>query len=130
MRAHVIPAHESLLTPDAVGLDDFLVLVREQGEGQLEHLHKLVVGFHRIGADAKHDGALLLELGEMIAKGAGFLRAARGVVLGVKIEDDGLSLEISEGNLAAAVRRGGKRRGLVAFLQFQFRLFSHVVGVS
>src|ERR1035438_6809677 len=43
IHAQIFPAHETFLAPHAVSLDDFFVLVRQQGEGQLELLAKLAI---------------------------------------------------------------------------------------
>ena len=44
-----------------------------------------------IRTDAQNDSILPLEGGRLIAKGAGLLRAAAGVVLGVEVEHDPLA---------------------------------------
>jgi len=64
------------------------------------------------------DGAALLEGREAVAKGAGFLGAAGGVVFGIEIEDDIFAFDFGERDFATTAGGGGKIRGDVAFLQF------------
>src|SRR6266498_678010 len=42
MCAQIFPAHEALFAPDAVGLDDLLVLIRYEGKRQFELLRELI----------------------------------------------------------------------------------------
>jgi len=127
VRALIFPAHETFFTPHAVGRDDFFIFVGEQRERQLELFHELVMRLDRVGADAEDDRAFFLEVGKVIAEGAGFLGAAGRVVLRIKIEDDVLSVLIGEGNFPAAARRSGKFRGGVADLQLEFNCFGHKI---
>src|SRR5713226_9570276 len=76
MRSHVLAAHETFLTPHAVSLHDFLVLIRQQSKWQPVLFDEFRMGFDRINAHAEDHSAFGFESSELIAKGAGFLRAA------------------------------------------------------
>src|SRR5580765_1387802 len=115
MGAEVFSAEEKFFTPDAVGLDDLLVLVRKESEGEFEFLHELLVRLDRVRTDAEYHGALFGEVRKMIAEGAGFLGAAGGVILGIKIHDDVPAFIIGQGDLASVLGSSGKIRGLVPF---------------
>src|SRR5882724_943159 len=92
MGAHIFTSPKSFLAPDAIGFDDFLVLISQQCERQAVFPYELVVGFHGIRADAEDDGAVFVEFRKRIAKSTGFLGATRGVVFRIKIEDDVFAL--------------------------------------
>src|SRR6266542_392313 len=111
MFAQIFSAHETLLAPDAVSLDDLPVFIRYKGKWQFELLQELVVRFGRIDAHTEHHGALTLEFAEAIAKRARLLRATRRVVSGIKIKDDVLAFEISERDFATSVRQGSELWG-------------------
>src|SRR6266542_2215278 len=115
MCAHVFPAHETLLAPDAVGLDDLLVLIRYKGKRQFELLRELIVRFDRIDAHAEHHRALPLQFAEAIPKCTRLLGATGCVVLWIEIKDDVLSGQIGERDSAAAIGWRGEIRSLVAF---------------
>ena len=61
------------------------------------------MGGLRVGADAEDLRAGALELAPGIADPAGLGRAARGVVLGIEVEDDGLATEVGQAHRGAAV---------------------------
>ena len=113
----VFLAHEFLWAPRAIGLHNFLVLVRDQPKGQAIFRHKLVVFGHGIAAHPKQHGFCLLELDVFITERAGLLRSARRVVLGVKEQHHVFALELPKGNLATTVGRTGEGRSGIAFLE-------------
>jgi hypothetical protein len=112
--AHIFPAIHALLDPGAVGLADLALLVG--GERKIERVLflELVVLFDRVPRDADDLGLDLGEIGQRVAEGAGLGRAARRVVLWIKVEHHGLALEIVQGDLAPAVRGKGEAGRLVA----------------
>ena len=91
--AHVGFSVHALFDPDLVGLDDFLVFVGEEGEGELMFLDEFLVALCGVDADAEDDG-LAFEFGPVVAEGAGLGGATGCVVLGVEVEDDVLAGEI------------------------------------
>ena len=113
----VFLAHEFLWAPRAIGLNNFLVLVRDQPKGQAIFRHKLVVFGRGIAAHPKQHGFCFLELDVFITERAGFLRSARRVVLGVKEQHHMFALALPKGNLATPVGRGGEGRSGIAFLE-------------
>lgn len=94
--AHVVSAHEGFLAPDSVGVDDFLLVVNQQGEWQVEFVDEFLVGFGGVRADAENHRAAFFEVGKGVAESAGFLGAAGGVVLGVKVKNDVFPFELTE----------------------------------
>src|SRR5438045_2962729 len=72
-------SHEAFWSPDSIGLHDLFVLVGDEGEWEFVFLDEFVVGFWRVGAHAKEDGAFFLYFGEFVAEGAGFFRATGSV---------------------------------------------------
>ena len=74
-------------------------------------LLKSLVGCHAILTDAKHDRALLTELGIDIAEIAGLTGAAAGHVLGIEVEDYFLSPIVRQpAHLTILIRQGKIRR--------------------
>ena len=71
---------------------------------------------YRVGADAENNRALLLELSELVAKRAGFLRATRRVVARIKIEDDIFAEIVGERDFPAVARGDGEFGGDIADL--------------
>ncbi len=94
--AHVFFAVEGFFDPDAVGVDDGVVFVGDEGEGEGVLLDELGVALDGISADAEEEG-FLGDLGPGVAEGAGLLGAAGGVVFGVEVEDDFLAAKVAEG---------------------------------
>src|SRR6266478_3491939 len=80
--SHVLHAHEALLAPDTVSLDDLFVLVGQEGERKLLFGNELVVRFCGIGADAEDDSAFLFESRKLVPEGARLLGATRSVITG------------------------------------------------
>jgi len=89
--AHVFFAVEGFFDPDAVEIDDVVVFVGDEGEGEGVFLDELGVAADGIWADAEEVG-FLGDLGPGVAEGAGLGGAAGGVVFGVEVEDDFLTL--------------------------------------
>src|SRR5512138_3840169 len=79
---HLLAVH-GLLAPGAVGAHDAAVRIREQGEGQAVLLSEAPMACGIVGRDAEDDGAELAQLIPRVAKAAGFLGAARRIVLRV-----------------------------------------------
>ena len=125
MDTFVFLAHEFLWAPRAIGLHNFLVLVRDQPKGQAIFRHKLVVLGRGIAAHPKQHGFCLLEMDVFITERAGLLRSARRVVLGVKEQHHVFALELPKGNLATTVGRGGEGRRVIAFLERDIRAEDH-----
>lgn len=94
--AHVFFAVEGFFDPDAVEIDDVVVFVGDEGEGELVFLDELGVALDGIWADAEEEG-FLGDLGPGVAEVAGLGGAAGGVVFGVEVEDDFLAAEVAEG---------------------------------
>ena len=69
-RALIVHTHEGFRSPDAVGMDNLFVLIRQQCERQIELGHKLVVGFDRVRAHSQHHRALLFKIIEVVPKRA------------------------------------------------------------
>ena len=53
--SHVLAVHELLLSPHPVQLAHFLVLVGQEGEGEIEFLLESGVRARRVGADPQND---------------------------------------------------------------------------
>src|SRR5262249_6150357 len=109
-------AHEAFLAPRAVGLNDGLVLVRQQGERKFVLLAELGVGFCRVRANAEDNRAELFKLAESVTECAGLLRATRCIVPGVKIEDYFLALQVREREAVAIGGLSGELGRFIAFL--------------
>ncbi len=121
----VFLAHEFLWAPRAIGIHNFLVLVRDQPKGQAIFRHKLVVLGRGIAAHSEQHGFCLLEMDVFITERAGFLRSARRVVLGVKEQHHVFALKLLKGNLATAVGRCGEEGSVIAFLERDIRAEDH-----
>lgn len=88
-------AIHAFLHPDAVGIDDGLIFIAEDGEGEGVFLDELFVALHAVDAHAK-DLRLGTDVRPAIAQGAGLLGAARRIVLWVKVENNGFALQVAE----------------------------------
>src|SRR5258708_541403 len=88
--AHVLAAIEALLDPGAVLPADLAVDVGDEREGKAVFLLEFVMARDAVLADTHYLRLELLEGRRGIAKAAGLGGAARRVVLGVKVKDDGL----------------------------------------
>jgi hypothetical protein len=113
--AQVLFAVEFFFDPDAVEVDDGVVFVGDEGEGESVLLDELGVALDGVGADAEEEG-FLFDLGPGVAEGAGLGGASGGVVFGVEVQDDFLAAEVAEGEggvrwVAAADDGGGEVGG-------------------
>ena len=114
--AHVFAAHEAFFAPDAVVLHDFFVSVGEESEGKGVFLDEFLVGFGGVGADADDFCSEGFDFCVIVAKAAGFGRAAGGVVFGIEVENDPFVFGKGPG-IAVLVDAGDWRSG-VAFFEF------------
>src|SRR5260221_10178882 len=112
--SHVFAAVHALLDPDAVFLADLAALIGGEDERQRIFLLELVVRPHRVPGNAYDRRGDLGEVGHRVAKAAGFLSAAGGVVLGIEIHHDLLAALRLEGDAAVAIGRQREIRRLVA----------------
>ena len=103
----------------AVGEADLAVGVAEQREVVVELLREGRVGLLVVEADPEDLDALLVVLGLEVAEPATLLGSAGGVGLRVEIDDELLTLEILQRNVAAAVARQLESRGFCAFGQLR-----------
>jgi hypothetical protein len=127
VNAHVFSAHESFLAPNIIGVNDFLFVVDDECEWEIQFLCKFFVALRGVGTDAQDDGVFFLEFIVPIPEPAGFLGASGGVVLGIKIQDDVFAAEIRKPNSVAG-KRGCLEIGRgIAFFQSQFDFLFHLV---
>ncbi len=89
--AHVGLAVHGFFAPGAPGFQDDVFGIGEEHEGQAVFGAELAVGRGFVRAYADDDGALGQEEVVGVAEATGFLGAARSVVLGIEIDNDGLS---------------------------------------
>ena len=94
--AHVGAAVVRLLLPHAVLLRDLVVGVGQQRKGDVVFRGELRLARFVEDADAEDDRLARLETRQVVAKVAGFLRAAGRIVFGVEIQHDRLAGLISE----------------------------------
>jgi hypothetical protein len=78
-----------------IELPDLTPLVAEQGEGEIVFLREGLVRFDRVGANTDDLGIEISELLEIVLEGTDLSRAAQGIVLGVEVEDHGLTEEVA-----------------------------------
>src|SRR5438067_7196326 len=112
--AHIFAAVHALLDPDAVFLAHLAVRVGGKDERQLVLLLEFVMRDDRVARHADHCGAGLAVIGEGVTKTASLRGAARGVVLGIKVQHQRLAAQRRQTD--AAITVGGHReiRSLVA----------------
>src|SRR5579883_72875 len=116
LRTHVLfPVHRFLL-PHAVGFDNLVILIADQGKWQCELRFELGVRSCAVHADSEHDDVFLFEPGIQIPEIASFPGAARSVILGVKVQDYFFPAQIPEPDLLAGIGGGGKVRRIVTNL--------------
>ena len=85
----------------AKGPPELIALIDEQGEGELMAGGEALVAGGVIAAHPPHLGAQGLEIGETIAEGASFRRAARRVVLGIEKQHQGRPSQLVAASLHA-----------------------------
>ena len=100
-------------TVGAIGLVDFEVRIGEEGKVEFVVFAKFLVTLQAVSTDAEHDRIFLFEILLQVAKVAGLNGATGCVVFGVKIQDDLLSFQLTQADLAVRVRFEGKGRSLV-----------------
>jgi hypothetical protein len=108
---HVFLAVHALLGPDAVGLAHVRPFVRGEDHAEPVLRDELVVALHAVLRDAHDHGARRLEGGGMFGEGLRLGGAARGVVLGVEVENHRLRPERRQRHIAAAVAGQGEIGG-------------------
>ena len=91
--AHHLLAIHFLFLHDAEGVGDLLILVGQQGVGQIVFFLKLFLPLRRVGGDAQDDRPGLLQLAVCVAEPARFNGSTRGVSLGKEEEDDGFAAQ-------------------------------------
>ncbi len=114
---HVLASVHALLHPGPVGFGDLVIHVGEQREGQIELVLELGLRGRFVGRHADDHGVGLGELLRVIAKLAGFARAAGRVRLGIKIQHHVLAFETGEIERLSLVILYVNRGRRVAFLQ-------------
>lgn len=110
------PVH-ALLDPDAKGLQQLLFRIDQQREVELVLGHELAVGLGVIRAGPKDRHTQILEPGNVVAEGTGFLGAPRRVVLGIEIDHIALTAQLLRADRAGAVRLQAEIRYCVTNLQ-------------
>ena len=99
--AHGLFAIHGLLTPGAHGLEQGVVDISYQGEGQFVLFLELNVRGGRVFTNANDLIASLLQLLMMVAQTTGLSRAATGIVLGIEVKNQFPALEIAQTDLDA-----------------------------
>ena len=93
------------------------ILIREERKGEMVFFLEVALLSHAIGADAHNDDATRLELAKSIAQAASLRGAARGVGLGIKIDErDSLLVKIGQMDLVALLVGGSRIRRQIADL--------------
>jgi hypothetical protein len=92
--SHVLLAEHAFLRPDAVRLHDLVIGVGEERERQVVLGLERGVLLHGVGADPKDHCIESLEPREGVSKRARLDGSARGVVLGIEVQNHRAPLEI------------------------------------
>jgi hypothetical protein len=103
-----------VLDGDAVGIDDFVVRIGEELEGEALLGAEALVAVRGVEGDAENDGVGGLELIKIGLEVVGFAGASLGLVLGVEVEDDPLALVFVEGDGGVVLRGKGEVGGACA----------------
>src|SRR5690606_581288 len=85
-------------------------------EGEVELVTERDVRFLAVRAHAQDHSVLLLDSRVVVAEATGLARAARGVVLGVEVEDNLLAAEVAQLDLLALVIDPLKVRSFLTYL--------------
>jgi hypothetical protein len=101
--AHHFPAVHILFLYNAELLGDLLIGIGEEGKWQLELVLKFLLGFGRVGGDAKQHDAGFLNLFISIAESTGLDGASGSIGAGIEIEDDGLAAQGFQGDFVAVL---------------------------
>jgi hypothetical protein len=96
---------------NAVGIDDLVVRISEELEGERVLAAEGLVAFDGVERDAKDDGVEGFILGKILLKFVSFYGATGGHVLGVEVEDDPLALVIGEADHLVFLRWQGEVGG-------------------
>jgi len=130
--AHVFPPVERLLDPDAVGVDRLVPRIGGKHQREIVFPLEAVVGLHRVGRDADDGRAGRREIGEAGGEIGRFERAALGIILRIKIENDRPALEAGEADPTAAVGLEVEIGSLRAFQGLCHAAFlsSHFAGLT
>ena len=99
--AHGLLAIHGLLAPGAHGLEQRVVDIGYQGEGQLVFFLELNVRGGRVLADANNLVASLLQRLMMVAQTTSLSRTTTSIVLGVEIKNQLSALEIAQTDFVA-----------------------------
>src|SRR6185312_14710948 len=92
-----------LVAEKIVALDEHLVGIGQQRILDVVFLREPLLRTHSIARDAENDGAGFLKLCKLVAKAAGFDRAAGRVGAWIEEEDDGRTFELRERNGVAVL---------------------------
>ena len=104
-------AVEGFLLPNVVGLDGGLFGVGEEGERKVEFLLEFFVRGDAVLADADDFRAFFTEMRKEFRKCARLFGAARGVVLGIKIQHNLFAAKFFEAaDVAVLIRQRERRR--------------------
>ena len=101
--AEVFAAVHRLLGPYAHLLDQRVLGIGDEGEGQVVLGLELLVAGGAVHADAYDGIAFAAQFAVVVTQAAGLSCAAAGVVLGVEIEDEFLSFELTEADLLSVL---------------------------
>ena len=123
--AVVLSAHEFLTPPDTVGIADFLILIRKQGERKVILCDKFIMLGHRVTAYAKQYGTCLLELSVFITERAGLLSSARRVIFWIEEQHDVAAFKIPQFHYSATTGFGLESRCSISFLELKLRYGRH-----
>jgi len=83
-------------TPRAIRFHSFFAWIGKQNERKIEFADELIVGVDTIWADTYNDGVGFSDCVDSVAEPARFLGSARGIVFGIKPEDDVLTRVIRQ----------------------------------
>ena len=107
MGALVLPAHELLGTPHAVGGKHVVALVAQQGKGEVVFLHKFLLLLRGISTDTGDLNAPFRVFPEFSTESLALGDSAGGVGLGEKPQDQPAAFEIAQGDrLSIGVGQG------------------------
>src|SRR5215813_1583596 len=120
-----LPPVEGLVPPGAVILRHRVVLVGQQGEGELVLPGEPGVAGGVVGAHAQDHRSGLHQLRVLVAEGAGLAGAPRGVVLRIEVENHRLPLVVRELHRFAGLVGQGERGGLLSDLGHRHRTLLH-----
>jgi len=118
--AHYFLSIHILFFHHAESLGDFLVRIREKGEGQIELFLKFLLRLRGIGRYAKQHGARLLHLLVCVAEPASLNGSARSVGAGIKVQNDGLAAQVFQRDFFSVLVLQSEVRSLIIDLHGDF----------